>query len=204
MKIGCRDIELMPLRPDHHFFARVARCTNSTSHTYPLPFHPRNASRLARRAAARGGLLEPQEVPVGAPKTASSWERAPAVPPKKGYWKTVVLLVWLGAPAVCASNLDDNFYGSSYRSCSTLYIRGLHGTLQKSQETKRSTNVETDIKPRFYYKCASLVHQRSVCIRTTVLIYMLLFCRKSYRVIWYYFVTNACMEFTRSLSSEAD
>lgn len=62
--------------------------------------HIRYASRLARRVAARGETLKSQPIPPNAPKTASSWERAPAVPPQKGYWKSALLIAWLGGPAV--------------------------------------------------------------------------------------------------------
>lgn len=60
----------------------------------------RNASRLSRRTAARTIPREPYKFPENAPKTLSSWEKEPAVPPKKGYWKTAVILGYIGGPAV--------------------------------------------------------------------------------------------------------
>lgn len=60
----------------------------------------RNASRLSRRAAARTIPQEPYKIPENAPKTLSSWEKEPAVPPKRGYWKTAVILGYIGGPAV--------------------------------------------------------------------------------------------------------
>jgi hypothetical protein len=118
----------MPLRPNHITLARVTQHSKSLSRSNLSASHIRNASRVARRAAARNAVLEEQEVPADAPKTASSWERAPAVPPKKGYWKTAVLLVWAGGPLVRI--LPERCSGLILLS-STRCIRGLHGILRR-------------------------------------------------------------------------
>ncbi|PVF92970.1 hypothetical protein CPB86DRAFT_660306, partial [Serendipita vermifera] len=59
----------------------------------------RFASRLARRAAVRSTTFEPQSVPENAPRSASAWEKEPAVPPRKDYWKTAVIFLYIGGPA---------------------------------------------------------------------------------------------------------
>ncbi|KIM21017.1 hypothetical protein M408DRAFT_29879 [Serendipita vermifera MAFF 305830] len=64
-----------------------------------VPTNVRNASRLSRRVAARTTSTPSQELPTNTPKTLSSWEKPPAVPPKKAYWKTFVLLGYIGGPA---------------------------------------------------------------------------------------------------------
>ena len=67
----------------------------------------RNASRLSRRAAAARVISsEPVELPANTPNTLSSWEKPPAIPPKKGYWKTAVLFGYIGGPAVSHNQLD--------------------------------------------------------------------------------------------------
>jgi len=118
----------MPLRPNHIDLARVTPFSKSLSRSNLSTSHIRNASRVARRVAARNALIEEHEVPADAPKTASSWERAPAVPPKKGYWKTTVLLVWVGGPLV---RVLLERYSELMLLSSTRCIRGLHGILRR-------------------------------------------------------------------------
>ncbi|CCA75737.1 hypothetical protein PIIN_09727 [Serendipita indica DSM 11827] len=57
------------------------------------------ASRASRRSTPGDVLLESRTPPPDAPKTSTSWERKPAVEPRKGYWKTAILLVWATGPA---------------------------------------------------------------------------------------------------------
>lgn len=118
----------MPLRPNHITLARVTQHSKSLSRSKLSASYIRNASRVARRVAARNALIEEHEVPTDAPKTASSWERAPAVPPKKGYGKTAVLLLWVGGPLVRI--LPERCSGLIFLS-STRCILGLHGILRR-------------------------------------------------------------------------
>jgi hypothetical protein len=93
----------MALRPNPFRWKNLAT-TNELKHSSIVQravlTRFRNASRLSRRAAARTIPEEPYKLPENAPKTLSSWEKEPAVPPKKGYWKTAVILGYIGGPAV--------------------------------------------------------------------------------------------------------
>jgi hypothetical protein len=94
---------VMALRPNP-FRWKILSTTNELKHSSLVQrtvlTHFRNASRLSRRAAARTIPQEPYKLPENTPKTLSSWEKKPAVPPKKGYWKTAVILGYIGGPAV--------------------------------------------------------------------------------------------------------
>jgi len=57
-----------------------------------------NASRFARRVNL--GKTPTVNVPENAPQTVESWSSRAPVPPKKGSWKSVVILLYLAGPCV--------------------------------------------------------------------------------------------------------
>jgi len=59
-----------------------------------------HASRFARRV--NSGKLPTAKIPENAPETVESWSSRAAVPPQKGSWKSVVILLYLAGPCVRA------------------------------------------------------------------------------------------------------
>jgi hypothetical protein len=60
-----------------------------------------NASRFARRV--NSGKTPTVNVPENAPQSVESWSSRAPVPPQKGSWKSVVILLYLAGPCVRAS-----------------------------------------------------------------------------------------------------
>ena len=75
-----------------------------------------NASRLARRV--NSGKLPTAKVPENAPQTVESWSNRASVPPQKGSWKSVVILLYLAGPCVRPLSHVENELTQGFVDCS--------------------------------------------------------------------------------------